>query len=113
MNELLYIIVDPRSFRLFWRENFAAQKVYSTIATTLSGKEYEMSDLSGIATISITTFAAKKITFVVTRGGWTATRKASWEICMRFADWLYSRVDLSEVNISRIWKFSKDETIGL
>ena len=47
------------------------------------------------------------------RGGWTATRKASWEICMRFADWLHSRVDLSEVNISRIWKFSKDETIGL
>ena len=36
------------------------------------------------------------------RGGWTATRKASWEICMRFADWLHSRVDLSEVNISRI-----------
>ena len=47
------------------------------------------------------------------RGGWTATRKASWGICMRFADWLHSRVDLSEVNISRIWKFSKDETIGL
>ena len=32
------------------------------------------------------------------RGGWTATRKASWEICMRFADWRHSRVDLSEVN---------------
>ena len=47
------------------------------------------------------------------RGGWTATRKASCEICMRFADWLHSRVDLSEVNISRIWKFSKDETLGL
>ena len=42
------------------------------------------------------------------RGGWTATRKASWEICMRFADWRHSRVDLSEVNISRIWKFSKE-----
>ena len=27
---------------------------------------------------------------------------------MRFADWRYSRVDLSEVNISRIWKFSKE-----
>ena len=47
------------------------------------------------------------------RGDLTATRKASREICMRFADWLHSRVDLSEVNISRIWKFSKDETIGL
>ena len=46
-------------------------------------------------------------------GGWTATRKASWEICMRFADWLHLRVDLSEVHISRIWKFSKDEIIGL
>ena len=50
---------------------------------------------------------------MLTRGGWTATRKASWEICMRFANWLHSRVDLSEVNISRIWKFSKDETIRL
>ena len=28
-------------------------------------------------------------------------------------DWLHSRVDLSEVNISRIWKFSKDETVRL
>ena len=48
-----------------------------------------------------------------TREGWTATRKASWEMCMHFADWLHSRIDLSEVNISRIWKFSKDETIRL
>ena len=27
---------------------------------------------------------------------------------MRFADWRHSRVDLSEVNISTIWKFSKE-----
>ena len=27
---------------------------------------------------------------------------------MRFADWRHSRVDLSEVNISRIWTFSKE-----
>ena len=44
------------------------------------------------------------------RGGWTATRRASWEICMRFGDWLHSRVDLSEVNISRIEVFERRDS---
>ena len=46
------------------------------------------------------------------RGGWTATRKASWEICMRFADWIHSRVDLSEVKYLKYESFRKTRLLG-
>ena len=65
--ELLYVIVGPRFILLIAeRENLAVQKVYSNVTQTscYTGAGYQMSDLSDILTISITTFAAKIIMFI-------------------------------------------------
>ena len=60
---------------------------------------------------------SKRIQWVVSRGGWTAPRKASWEICVLFHAVSHSCVNCCDANRDSVrqrnMEASKDKTVRL